>query len=84
MGEGYRARVTISCPEKGNAAKLVLLPNSIQELLEIGAKKFGFYATKILTQEGAEIEDIDLIRDGDRLFLAGDAGATLPSSHQEL
>ncbi|XP_022132477.1 potassium channel AKT1 isoform X1 [Momordica charantia] len=84
VGEGYRARVTISCPEKGNAAKLVLLPNSIQELLEIGAKKFGFYATKILTQEGAEIEDIDLIRDGDRLFLAGDAGATLPSSHQEL
>jgi ankyrin repeat protein len=32
-------RVTISCPEKGNTAgKLVLLPRSMKELLELGAK----------------------------------------------
>lgn len=38
----------------------------------MGAKKFGFSATKILTAEGAEVEDIKLIRDGDHLILARD------------
>lgn len=79
----YQARVTLSCPEKGEVAgKLVLLPRSIQELLEIGAKKFGISVTKILTQEGAEVEDVNLLRDGDRLVLVSDAGAAIPSSHQ--
>uniref|UniRef100_A0A2C9UCU1 Potassium channel n=1 Tax=Manihot esculenta TaxID=3983 RepID=A0A2C9UCU1_MANES len=67
----YPARVTISCPEKGEVeGKLILLPKSIQELLDIGAKKFGFFPTRILTKEGAEIEDLELIRDGDHLVLA--------------
>ncbi|XP_050230893.1 potassium channel AKT1-like [Mercurialis annua] len=66
----YPGRVTISCPEKGAfEGKLVLLPKSLDELLAIGAKKFGFSATKILTKEGAEIEDIELIRDDDHLVL---------------
>ncbi|XP_072968740.1 potassium channel AKT1-like [Typha angustifolia] len=63
-------RVTISCPEKGNTAgKLVLLPESIEELLDIGAKKFGFVPTKVLTKHGAEIDDVKLVRDGDHLVL---------------
>lgn len=69
----YPARVTISC--RGNvegAGKLVLLPDSLQELLNIGAKKFGFSPTQVLTQDGAEIEDIELIRDGDHVILAKD------------
>nr|KYP72442.1 Potassium channel AKT1 [Cajanus cajan] len=67
--EELRARVTLSCPEKGECAKkLVFLPNSIEELLHIGAKKFDFYPTKILTKEGAEVEDINVIRDGDFLI----------------
>lgn len=67
----YPARVTISCPEKGEVeGKLILLPKSLQELLDIGAKKFGFFPTRILTKEGAEIEDLELIRDGDHLVLA--------------
>lgn len=71
----HPARVTLSCPEKGEVAgKLVLLPNSLQELLDIGAKKFGLSPTKILTKEGAEIEDIELIRDGDHLVLFSNAG----------
>ncbi|KDP33617.1 hypothetical protein JCGZ_07188 [Jatropha curcas] len=73
----YPARVTISCPEKGEVeGKLVLLPKSIQELLDIGVKNFEFSATRILTKEGAEIEDIELIRDGDHLVLASDAGTS--------
>lgn len=66
-------RVTISCPEKGNTAgKLVLLPQSMKELLELGAKKFDFAPTKVLTIEGAEVDEVELIRDGDHLVLVSD------------
>lgn len=66
-------RVTISCPEKENAArKLVHLPRSMTELLELGAKKFGFKPTKILTIGGAEIDEVELIRDGDHIVLVSD------------
>lgn len=66
-------RVTISCPEKGNTAgKLVFLPRSMKELFELGAKKFGFKPTKVLTIEGAEIDEVELIRDGDHIVLACD------------
>ncbi|RLN23642.1 potassium channel AKT1-like [Panicum miliaceum] len=66
-------RVTISCPEKGNTAgKLVLLPRSMKELLELGAKKFGFMPSKVLTTEGAEIDEVELIRDGDHIVLVSD------------
>ncbi|CAI0444456.1 unnamed protein product [Linum tenue] len=68
---GPPARVTISCPEKGDVSgKLVLLPKSVEEILEIGGKKYGFSPSKILNKEGAEIEDVDLIRDGDHIIVA--------------
>ncbi|RZR93724.1 hypothetical protein BHM03_00022291 [Ensete ventricosum] len=67
-------RVTISCPEKGNTTgKLVLMPDSLRELLDIGSKKFDFLPTKVLTKDGAEIDDVKLIRDGDYLVLSSDA-----------
>ncbi|KAA8525368.1 hypothetical protein F0562_007214 [Nyssa sinensis] len=70
-----RIRVTISCPEKGVVAgKLAFLPESLQELLDLGAQKFGFCPTKVLTKDGALIEDIALVRDGDLLILASDGG----------
>lgn len=69
-----RARVTISCPEKeGDARKLVLLPNSLQALLEKGAKLFDISLAKVMSKDGAEIDDIEVIRDGDHLILATDA-----------
>lgn len=71
--DGFIARVTLSCPEKSErASKLVSLPNSLQELLDLGATKFDFSPTKILTTEGAEVDDINLIRDGDHLIVASD------------
>ena len=80
MRSAYQARVVLSCPEKGQViGKLVLLPKTIQELVETGSKKFGISATMILTHEGAEVEDIDLVRDGDHLILVGDASAAVPS-----
>ncbi|KAL1826885.1 hypothetical protein ACET3Z_005297 [Daucus carota] len=67
------ARVTIHCPEKyQTTAVLVFLPESLEELLEIGSQKFGFSPTKILTKDGALIDNIKLIRDGDHLMLSGD------------
>ncbi|KAJ7956634.1 Potassium channel like [Quillaja saponaria] len=71
-------RVTISCPEKGEVAgKLVLLPGSFKELLEIGAKKFGVFPTRVLNKVGAEIDDIDVIRDGDCLIFVSDFGTQI-------
>ncbi|KAL4340777.1 hypothetical protein GQ457_08G002950 [Hibiscus cannabinus] len=67
------SRVVISCPEKGQTTgKLVLLPGNIEELLEIGAKKFGILGAKVVSKEGAEIDDIEVIRDGDHLVFVSD------------
>ena len=69
------ARVTISCPEKKQASgKLVLLPGSLQELLDIAAKKFGILPSKVLSKDGAEIDDIEAIRDGDHLIFVSYLG----------
>lgn len=63
-------RVTISCPQAvGYPDKLVLLPGSLRELLDLGMKKFGVALTRVLTEEGAEVDDVGVIRDGDRLVL---------------
>ncbi|MQL88867.1 hypothetical protein Taro_021439 [Colocasia esculenta] len=63
-------RVTIRCPQaKALSAKVVLLPGTLDELLSMGSKKFGLRTTKVLTEEGAEVDDIAVIRDGDRLLL---------------
>ncbi|KAJ7966142.1 Potassium channel like [Quillaja saponaria] len=81
----YRERVTISCPEKGEfAGKLILRPKSLKELLDIGAKKFEFSPTLILTKDGAEVEDIELIRDGDHLVLASNAGRSLDNDDDSI
>lgn len=67
----YAARVTVSCPEKGDeAGKLLLVPNTFEELVEIGLKKYGIFPVKILSKDGAAIDAIELIRDGDRLIFA--------------
>lgn len=67
------ARVIISCPEIGEVSgKLVLLPESYNKLLEIGVKKYGIMATKVLNKDGAAIEDIEVIRDGDHLIFVSD------------
>ncbi|KAL7150722.1 hypothetical protein ABFS83_05G132500 [Erythranthe nasuta] len=65
------ARVILRCTERGDVeGKLVLLPGNFQDLLDLGFQKFGFNTTKVLTKDGALIEDLAVIRDGDHLFLA--------------
>ncbi|GMI94785.1 K+ transporter 1 [Hibiscus trionum] len=68
------ARVVISCPEKGETTgKLVLLPGSFEELVDIGAKKFGIFGGKVMNKGGGEIDDMEVIRDGDHLVFVSDA-----------
>lgn len=64
-------RITIGCLEKADMRRRVVpLLDSIQELLDISAENFGISLTEVLTEDGALIEDIALIRDGDHLVLA--------------
>nr|AAF81249.1 putative potassium channel protein Mkt1p [Mesembryanthemum crystallinum] len=63
------ARVILKCPAKGEAVKLVMVPETIQELLDIGAQKFGCVCTKVVTADGAEVDEVEVIRDGDHLSL---------------
>lgn len=64
-----RPRVTISCTEKAGS-KLIFLPDTIEELLELGVQKFNFTPTNVLLEGGAQVDDVALIRDGDHLILA--------------
>ncbi|KAL1556812.1 RAC-alpha serine/threonine-protein kinase [Salvia divinorum] len=65
------ARVTITCPEKGDVAgKLMLRPRSFEELKEIGVKRYGAPFVRVLNKEGAEIDDIEVVRDGDYVAFA--------------
>ncbi|KAG8055625.1 hypothetical protein GUJ93_ZPchr0001g31662 [Zizania palustris] len=50
------------------SGKLILLPDSMQDLMKVAEMKFGKAAIGVLTVEGAEVEDIEAIRDGDHLF----------------
>ncbi|KAJ6364931.1 hypothetical protein OIU76_029832 [Salix suchowensis] len=53
--------------------KLIILPDSMEELLRIAGEKFGGYKfTRVVNAENAEIDGICVIRDGDHLFLLQD------------
>ncbi|XVF87176.1 hypothetical protein PTKIN_Ptkin18bG0098000 [Pterospermum kingtungense] len=74
--EPNKKRVTIhmrfqSCSTSSRQrGKLILLPDSIQELLRMAGEKFGSYTfIKVINAENAEIDDVNVIRDGDNLFL---------------
>lgn len=51
------------------AGKLILLPDSLQELMKVAEVKFGKAARRVLTVEGAEVDDVAVLRDGDHLVL---------------
>jgi hypothetical protein len=44
----------------------------MQQLLELGGNRFGFEPTRVVTGDGAEVEDVRLVRDGDYLLLVSD------------
>jgi len=65
-----RVRVTISCPEQGaSARKLVFMPETMVQLVELAGSQFGFAPTRAVTMDGAQVDDARLVRDGDHLLL---------------
>ncbi|KAL6627208.1 hypothetical protein ACP70R_030934 [Stipagrostis hirtigluma subsp. patula] len=65
-----RKRVTIHAYSRRTSAKVIHLPESLDELFTIASQKFaGYCPTKLFNQEFAEIDDITVIQDGDHLFL---------------
>lgn len=69
-----RVTIHMKIREKNNSEnmlrKLIILPDSLEELQIIAGAKFGgCIINKVLTSDDAEIDDIDVIRDGDHLFL---------------
>ncbi|XP_047942782.1 potassium channel AKT1-like, partial [Salvia hispanica] len=67
------ARVTVTCPEKGDVAgKLVVRPRSLEELKEIGVKIYGSAFVRVLSKEGSEIDDFEVVRDGDHVAFANE------------
>ncbi|CAA7031783.1 unnamed protein product [Microthlaspi erraticum] len=51
--------------------KLILLPSSLEELLRLAGEKFGGCSfTKITSVENAELDDLDVIWDGDHLLFS--------------
>ncbi|CAM0905483.1 unnamed protein product [Alopecurus aequalis] len=76
--ERSHIRVTISCPEQrgGERRLLVFVPETMRQLLELGGNRFGFAPTRVVTGDGAEVEDVRLVRDGDHLLLVSDQWAS--------
>ncbi|GJN24669.1 hypothetical protein PR202_gb12423 [Eleusine coracana subsp. coracana] len=71
--ERTKVRVVISCPEKGSSAKkLVFMPETVRQLVELGGSTFRFVVTRAVTMDGAEIDDAILVRDGDHIQLVTD------------
>ncbi|RYR44451.1 hypothetical protein Ahy_A08g040776 [Arachis hypogaea] len=54
---------------KGDTKKLILLPSSIEELFRVAEKKFSKRASKILMADGSEVEEINVLRDHDELYI---------------
>ncbi|KAL9672399.1 hypothetical protein QQ045_028649 [Rhodiola kirilowii] len=49
--------------------KLIHRPNSLEELLELAEKKFGKKGEVILMADGSRVEDLDVLRENDHLYI---------------
>ncbi|KAG9448016.1 hypothetical protein H6P81_014144 [Aristolochia fimbriata] len=68
-----RVTIYLKSASQAQLGKLIILPESLEELLRIGAKKFGVHRlVKVVNGENAEVDDIGVVRDGDHLFLIED------------
>ncbi|KAK6797199.1 hypothetical protein RDI58_004901 [Solanum bulbocastanum] len=68
----HKKRITIHMKKESlheQFGKLIILPDSLEELFRVAGQRFGGYDFKrAVNAEDAEIDDIDVIRDGDHLF----------------
>ncbi|KAL1547753.1 hypothetical protein AAHA92_16071 [Salvia divinorum] len=63
--------ITITCLEKGDVAgKLLVVPRTFEELKQVGVKVYGAHYVRVLDEEGNEINDVRVLRNGDRIVYA--------------
>ncbi|KAJ0428003.1 putative KHA domain-containing protein [Helianthus annuus] len=55
--------------ERPETGKVVQLPGSVSELLELAEKKLGKRGSVILMEDGSQVEDLEALRDNDHLFI---------------
>ncbi|MFS8030634.1 putative cyclic nucleotide-binding domain, potassium channel, voltage-dependent, EAG/ELK/ERG [Helianthus anomalus] len=55
--------------ERPETGKVVHLPGSVAELLELVEKKLGKRGSVILMEDGSQVEDLEVLRDNDHLFI---------------
>ncbi|KAK6781911.1 hypothetical protein RDI58_019707 [Solanum bulbocastanum] len=73
-GKSIKKRVTIHKRNNINSlqeqnGKLIILPDTLEELFRMAGQRFGEYnLKKVVNAEDVEIDEIDVIRDGDHLF----------------
>ncbi|KAI5056015.1 hypothetical protein GOP47_0029536 [Adiantum capillus-veneris] len=75
-------RVTIfkHHPRGRSRSKLISLPESFQELMNVAGQKLHIVPYKVLSVDGAEIHDLSVIRDNDHLFFPSKDDPLEPSS----
>ncbi|XP_068635480.1 potassium channel KAT3-like [Aristolochia californica] len=65
-----RVTIYLKSASQAQLGKLIILPESLEELLRIGGRKFGVHhLVKVVNGENADVDDISVLRDGDHLFL---------------
>ncbi|KAF8055137.1 hypothetical protein N665_1301s0012 [Sinapis alba] len=66
--EDKRVTIHLKSQEK-DLSKLIILPASMEELMRLAGEKFGDRSfTMVTSAENAEIDDVNVIRDGDHLY----------------
>ncbi|XP_071705090.1 potassium channel KAT3-like [Rutidosis leptorrhynchoides] len=55
--------------KRKDTGKLVQLPESVTELLDLTEMKLGKRGSVILMKDGSQVEDIDVLRENDHLFI---------------
>ncbi|KAM0973815.1 potassium channel KAT3-like [Malus sylvestris] len=57
-------------PDEGDTnGKLIHLPKSMEELLKLAEKKFGKRGSTVVMADGSQVEELNALRDNDRLFI---------------
>ncbi|AES73751.1 putative potassium channel, voltage-dependent, EAG/ELK/ERG [Medicago truncatula] len=55
--------------ENGTTPKLIILPDSVEDLLRVAEYKFGKRGSKILMADSSEVEDLCALREDDELYI---------------
>ncbi|KAL8158701.1 hypothetical protein V2J09_000238 [Rumex salicifolius] len=76
----FPSRVTIGCSDDngGTSRTLVLLPGSFRGLVEMASEKFGVQNAVFRTEDGALVDCLEVIRDGDHLVVSSGSNGGPP------